>query len=341
MQSDCSGHLNQWQIKLVSLPRIKMDTGRTYQQDTTGIKNLLKSVPQKNNLNIDRKPLSVMDIPERQREVKEQPAPKTDRQQQIRNWRARQENKLLVDSSKFIRSRSDLQFSSSQPVEGNLVLPIREKLPTGTDWLTIVLFGAIVLFATIRYSYIKYIKHLFTSLVNYPTSVRLLQDSNYPASHAAYRLDVIFYLTFSIFVYQVFNHLEWAGANYKILFFAWVAAGVLLYFIGKKLLFQIAGLLFETQSETSEFLFNVNNFNRSLGLVLLPMVILIAFSPLQNTGFLIFAGTALVLAYYLLLLQRGIFILLRKQFSIYYLFLYLCTLEFLPLLLIYKVVVVE
>lgn len=318
-----------------------MNNGYTYQQDTTGVKSLLKSVPQTNSLSIDRKPLSVMEIPERQREVTEQPAPKTYSTQQIRNWRMQQENKLLVDSSKFIQSRADLQFNSTQPPESNLVLPVREKLPTGTDWLTVVLFGAIILFATIRYSYIKYIKHLFTSLVNYPTSVRLLQDSNYPASHAAYRLDVIFYLIFSIFVYQVFNYLEWAGANYKITFFAWIAAGVVLYFVGKKLLFQIVGLMFETQSETSEFLFNVNNFNRSLGLVLLPMVILIAFSPLQNTGFLIFAGSAIVLANYLLLLQRGIFILLRKQFSIYYLFLYLCTLEFLPLLLIYKVVVVE
>jgi hypothetical protein len=221
------------------------------------------------------------------------------------------------------------------------VLPVREKLPIETDWLTVILFGAIVLFATIRYSYIKYIKHLYTSLVNYPTSMRLLQESSYPASHAAYRLDVIFYIIFSIFVYQVFNHMEWAEANYKLSFFARVVVGAVLYFVVKKLFYRIVGLLFETRAETSEFLFNVDNFNRSLGLILLPLVTLVAFSPIQNTGILIFTGIAVVLAFYLLLLQRGIFILLRKQFSIYYLFLYLCTLEFLPLLLIYKIVVVE
>ncbi len=318
-----------------------MDARVIYQQDTTGVKSLLKSVPQKNSLNIERTPVSVMDIPERPREVVEQPAPKTNSQQQVRNWRLQQENKLLVDSSKFIQTRSELQLNYSETVDSNIILPVREKQPIGTDWLTVLIFGAIVLFATIRYSYVKYIKHLFTSLVNYPTSVRLLQDSNYPASHAAYRLDIIFYITFSIFVYQVFNYFEWADANHRIVFFAWTAAGAIIYFHGKKLLFHITGSLFQTRSETTEFLFNVNNFNRSLGLTMLPLVALIAFYPSQNTVYLIITGIAIVIAFYLLLLQRGILILLRKQFSIFYLFLYLCTLEFLPLLLIYKVVVVE
>ncbi len=318
-----------------------MDARVIYQQDTTGVKSLLKSVPQKNSLNIERTPVSVMDIPERPREVVEQPAPKTNSQQQVRNWRLQQENKLLVDSSKFIQTRSELQLNYSETVDSNIILPVREKQPIGTDWLTVLIFGAIVLFATIRYSYVKYIKHLFTSLVNYPTSVRLLQDSNYPASHAAYRLDIIFYITFSIFVYQVFNYFEWADANHRIVFFAYTAVGAIIYFHGKKLLFHITGSLFQTRSETTEFLFNVNNFNRSLGLTMLPLVALIAFSPSQNTVYLIITGIAIVIAFYLLLLQRGILILLRKQFSIFYLFLYLCTLEFLPLLLIYKVVVVE
>jgi len=318
-----------------------MDAQLTYQQDTTGVKSLLKNVPQQNSLTIERKPVSVMEIPERTRKVTEQPAPKIYSEKQVRNWRLQQENNLLVDSSKFIQSRADLQLGYTEKPTSNIVLPVRDKQPTGTDWLTVLLFVAIVLFATIRYSYVKYIKHLFTSLVNYPTSVRLLQESNYPASHAAYRLDVIFYITFSVFVYQVFNYFEWAGANHRILFFAWTAAGAIVYFHGKKLLFHITGSLFQTRSETSEFLFNVNNFNRSLGLIMLPLVALTAFSPSQNTDFMILAGIAIVMAFYLLLLQRGILILLRKQFSIFYLFLYLCTLEFLPLLLIYKVVVVE
>ena len=222
-----------------------------------------------------------------------------------------------------------------------LILPAREKTPVNTDWLAIVIFGTIVIFATIRYSYVNYIKHLFTSLLNYPTAVRLLQESSYPASHAAYRLDAIFYIVFSIFIFQVLNVFGIVGSSNQFLFFLMVAAAVLLYFFGKRFLYHLVGTLFETKSETGEYLFNMSNFNRALGIILIPMVALVSFSPIKDPRIVVFAGIAIILAFNLTLLQRGVIILLKKQFSILYLFLYLCTLEFLPLLLIYKVVVVE
>ena len=99
------------------------------------------------------------------------------------------------------------------------------------------------------------------------------------------------------------------------------------------------GSTFEAQDETREYLFSMDNVNRSLGLILLPIVILVSFAPAKNPMFIALSGIVIVLIFNLVLLQRGIFILMKKQFSIFYLFLYLCTLEFLPLILIYKVVV--
>lgn len=321
-----------------------MDGTYTYQQDTLQLKSLLKSVPESNQLTIERKPVSVMDLSERKQVEPEEaapPAPKQYTPQQIRYWRNQQENKLLVDSSRYIRPRSEFELTSTKTTGQKIVLPIREKLTTGTDWLTVVLFSCILLFATIRYSYIKYIKHLFTALVNYPTSIRLLQESSYPASHAAYRLDVVFYLAFSMFIYQVMNIFELASASNKFTFFLMVLAAVLVYFTVKKFLYKVVGLMFETNAETDEYVFNLNNSNRTLGLSLLPLVALVSFSPIQTPVYVIIAGIIIVILFQLVLLLRGIFILLRKQFSIFYLFLYLCTLEFLPLLLIYKIVVVE
>ncbi len=320
-----------------------MDARFTYQQDSTQAKSLLDQVPQKNSLTIERKPVSIMELNERPRQSEENTKAETPKYtvEQIRNWRLQQDHKLPTDSSKFISSLSEMQLLKTEILDQNLVLPERSKQNTGTDWLTIVLFVGVLLFATIRYTYIKYIKHLFTSLVNYPTAVRMWQESNYPASHAAYRLDVIFYLSLSVFVFQTLKFFEVSRASNKLSYFAIVLGGVLIYFFGKKLLYQTLGLLFETKTETREFIFNVDNTFRALGLVLLPLIALVSFSPAQNPLFLIITGIVIVLAFYVILLQRGVLILLRKQFSIFYLFLYLCTLEFLPLLLIYKVVVVE
>ena len=297
---------NRKPTKLVSLRANTMDFWITYQQDTlaadsTAGANLRERLP----------------IWERKEVVRSEPS---------------------VYSKDFADSGFNTKLTTSKP---RPVLLAYEKTPVNTDWLAVLLFVTIAIFATIRYSYINYIKHLFTSLLNYPTSVRLWQESNYPASHAAYRLDVIFYLSFSVFVFQTFGVLGIAGSTNSILFYLLIAAGVFLYFYGKRLLYQLVGTLFETRNETGEFLFNMSNFQRTLGIVLIPLIALGSFSPFENPKIIVFAGIVVVIAFQLVLMQRGVIILLRKQFSILYLFLYLCTLEFLPLLLIYKVVVIE
>jgi len=318
-----------------------MDTFITYQQDTVEVKNLLKTIPENTRLNsipIRQKPVSILSVSKREQTnvTSEQ---KTYTTAQIRNWRLQQENKLLIDSSKYIAPLNGEQLSSSAEISPEFILPKHIQNNNSTDWLTIVIFLGILLFASVRFAYAKYMEHLFLSLFNYSTSVRLLQEKNYPIFHGAIRLEIIFYITLSVFIFQTINVFKWENTITNPSYYFLILGGVLLYFFGKKLTYLMFGSLFEANSETREYLFNMDNYNRSLGLLLLPIVILVSFAPVRTPMFIVFAGIAIFFILNLILLQRGIFILLKKQFSIFYLFLYLCTLEFLPLLLIYKVVV--
>jgi hypothetical protein len=134
------------------------------------------------------------------------------------------------------------------------------------------------------------------------------------------------------------NHFRITAPFPGILLFLLCLGAVVAYYIFKKLFYMLFGMVVEAAGETSEFLFNMDNFNRTTGLFLFPIITLIAFYPFDNPDFPVLLGIFTVTAFYLLLLFRGSIILLKKQFSIFYLFLYLCTLEFLPLLLIYKIV---
>lgn len=249
------------------------------------------------------------------------------------------QNIQAVDSSDYIIPRKETMLHTEQLEKPTFVLPNRERNKPQGDWLTFLIFFAIALFASIRYGYAKYIQHLFLSLFNYATSARMLNDKSYPVFHAAYRLELIFYLVLSIFIYQGLNMLKWENAGINPTYFAFIFGGVLLYFLFKKFVYLILGLLFETQNETEEYLFNMDNFNRSLSLILLPIIIILTFAPFKTPEFIAILGLTILFIFNLLLLRRGAIILLRKQFSLFYLFLYLCTLEILPLLLIYKVVV--
>lgn len=260
--------------------------------------------------------------------------------EQIKYWRKQRENKLTIDGSLYIQPKDKVKLVSSVKVAGEkLGLPVREKNNFNTDWVTILFILALILFASIRGSYSSYITHLFQSLISYLTSFRLFREKNYSITHAAFRLDLIFYFTFSLFLYQVVEVFQLELVNDNLLLFA-VSFGVIIgYFFFKKLTYYFVGLVFESVSETSEYLFNMDIFNRTLGIVLFPVVVLINYYPYKNPVFMVVAGIFIVAVFYAFLLQRGILILLRKQFSIFYLFLYLCTLEFLPLFLIYNVVV--
>jgi hypothetical protein len=68
----------------------------------------------------------------------------------------------------------------------------------------------------------------------------------------------------------------------------------------------------------------------------LPLSGVIAFIPLSKVKVLLFAGAVLIGLFFLMSLLRGGKIFLKKQFSISYLILYLCTLEILPLILLYN-----
>jgi hypothetical protein len=108
------------------------------------------------------------------------------------------------------------------------------------------------------------------------------------------------------------------------------------YFTTKKVIYYLVGILTESKKEVQEYLFSITVFNRVLGLFLLPVTAIIAFVPFYQPEPLLFTGLGIVMVFYLLSLIRGGKIFLKKHFSIFYLILYLCTLEFLPLLLIYN-----
>ncbi|QIA09849.1 DUF4271 domain-containing protein [Draconibacterium halophilum] len=255
------------------------------------------------------------------------------------NFQASQQNKPAIVSKEYISPLKLTKLHTEQLEKPAFVLPNRERHYQNNDWLTMIIFVSIAIFASIRYTYAKYIKQLFLSLFNYATSARMLNDKNYPVFHAAFRLEAIYYIVLPIFVYQCLSLFKWKNTTINPAYFGLIFGGVLLYFFGKKFIYLTLGMLFETQNETREYLFNYDNFNRSLSLFFLPLVISIQFAPLKTPVFIVIAGLVVLFILNLLLLKRGAIILLKKQFSLFYLFLYLCSLEILPLLLIYKVVV--
>jgi hypothetical protein len=253
----------------------------------------------------------------------------------FRFWEVELEEKLFIGD---LRYPPDTTYLERISWKGLKITP-REITTPGTDWLTIILFLAFVILASVSAGFSKYISSLFQSLINYPTAFRMFREKNYSVLHGAFRLEVLFYFVFSIFVFQIFVLSSTNNSFYNITVFGKIFAVVIVYFLAKKLAYHALGSIFIDAADTAEFLFNMDNFNRGAGIILFPIVALIAYFPSENPLIAVVLGVFTTLVFYIMLLKRGISILLKKQFPIFYLFLYLCTLEILPLLLIYKIAV--
>jgi len=111
------------------------------------------------------------------------------------------------------------------------------------------------------------------------------------------------------------------------------------FFLGlwalKAVVVKLLSLLFNTNENSRELLANMNVYNLFAGIVLLPLVSCMAFA---HTDIFFYISLVIIIIIYTLRIIRELFIgITLIKFSVFHLFLYLCTLEILPLIVLAKI----
>lgn len=236
-----------------------------------------------------------------------------------------------------------LPYDSLHTVLKNVevVFPGKKLTRNNPDWLVGVIVLAFFLFATVRLIFSKYLSQLAQASINYSTFTRVFSERNFNFFHASFRLDLIFNLVMALFGYQFISAYKINFGISNSFYVYLICLGTVIgYFLIKKVIYAMSGIMTESKREVREYLFSITVFNRVLGLFLLPVTAIIAFVQLYQPEPLLFTGLGIIIIFNLLSLRRGAKIFLRKHFSISYLILYLCTLEFLPLLLVYNILLI-
>jgi hypothetical protein len=297
-------------------------------------------IPVKKTFNVPMTGLrSIPELPVREQKAKLTPQQEWFRHIAIdRNKKWREEQTLLIDTSRYIRTNINISLVQKDYKAYDIKLPSRQIEHTYNNWFTIFLFFTLILLTIVNRSFVKYLSSLFRSIFNYPTASRMFREQNISIRQGSLLMEFFYLLILSLFGYQIMNHFGFYPSTEGFVKFIIILLAVSLFFLIKTFIYKTLGYIYETQPETGEYLFNMKNYSKVLGILLLPVVGLIAWAPVNNPTVFLITGVALMAILYLLTLRRGVKILLKKQFSIFYLFLYLCTLEFLPLLLFLKVV---
>lgn len=205
-----------------------------------------------------------------------------------------------------------------------------------TDWMIGVVIFSFVLFAWTRMIYGKFVGMVTQSAVNFYTARRVYEESNVIRVRVFLLLNILFYVNISLFASQCisFFDVDIAGISS----FKWFGICGLAFFAiytVKTLVLKILDFIFDTKTFGS-YNFTIYLYNKMYGLLLLPLIAVIPFVPDFVAEKLIWAGVILFIFFYVSTLFRGLRICIKNRVSVFYLFFYLCALEILPLLTIYK-----
>ena len=207
-------------------------------------------------------------------------------------------------------------------------------------WLFSILFTAFVIYVSLRVLYGKRFRQEIDAFFTSRTVSQMMREEYALSNRVSVGLSFLFLVLFSLFLYQCFSYYGYFGyENYTApVFFVRIGMFVVIGFAFKLLVVRVLGVLFRLEGASNEYIFNIFLYHKALGLFLFPVTIAIAFVKEVPVDYMIRGGWILI---GLVLVYRTLRTLLggiqTAGVSKYYLFLYLCTLEILPLIVIIKV----
>ena len=205
------------------------------------------------------------------------------------------------------------------------------------DWTVALFISIFIILAWIRVAYEKYLYSMLQSSFNVQTANRLFRERVNSNIYPALGLDIIFYITIGFLAYHIEqNYIEELRFNSFVHLLINITA-IFIFINGKLLTYRFLSILFKCQTETNEFIFYLKSNNRILGIFMLPFTIIMFFSEGILLNIYMILSFLLTLFFSASSLFRGFVIITKKDFSIYYLILYLCSLEILPLLIAWRI----
>jgi hypothetical protein len=243
-------------------------------------------------------------------------------------------NDVLMEIKKFEEGKS--AGTTASVFKGHLLTdpspgPEPVVRNTNTDWMLGVIIVVLALLGAMRQLNNKRLMSYISAFLAARFAGQLQREEYAVSNRTSVALLICFVLTFSIFLFQLFDHFGVTFSVHPFLLFLYIAAGVTGLYLGKIIVIRTLAFIFRTENEAAEYVFYILLVNQVLGILLLPVVTSLAFARFIEPDWLIYTGLALIAILFIYRILRGILVgISRLRISGLYLFLYLCTLEFLP-----------
>jgi hypothetical protein len=239
---------------------------------------------------------------------------------------------LFIEKTRQIQSRE--KISLIKHLNPGQDLPVQ---PFHDDWMTGIIFIAALLYSLIR----------ATSKSMLPDITRFLKlrGKNDPASRInggfftweSTILNLISFMIFGLFAYSTASYYNFIPLGISGIFFWLICLGIIISVVTlRHIACVVTGTLSGEKEVFREYLSGVYISYRFSAFVLLGLVILMSYTLFFPARGGIITGVVVLAIMYLISVIRLTIIFLNRNISIFYLILYLCALEILPVVISVK-----
>jgi hypothetical protein len=248
-------------------------------------------------------------------------------------------NKTADTLSRIEMSKTDTSFTpslfSEHQLKPNDPKPVIHF--THYDYLVaLILFLSFCMFVWLYVSNKKRLNQLVKNFYS-RSGNRSSKDEYTVSNRVGFILSLLFLLTISLFTGQLIEYYGWQIKGEKISQYGTIMVALIGMYLVKIGFIRVTGFIFKTGKEAAEYVSAMLVFLNMLGLFMLPVVICLTFIRQVDAKIFIYAGYFIIGSFLLLRLLKGLVIGFgSNRVSKFYLFLYLCTLEIIPFIILIK-----
>ena len=213
------------------------------------------------------------------------------------------------------------------------------ELPKGENWVLAFIVFLLLFFAILKQNFSKQLMAIVQSFFSNRALNNLNKEDNLFTSWPFLLLFIQFGFTIGMFFYLIAKNQGQGFVATGFQSYLTISLVVIILYVFKIFLLRLLGFIFNIQRAVNEYvsILYLSYFNSSL--LFMPLVVIFALSPLTNSHVYIVISISLIAMIFIFqFIRAGINILSHYSFSKVYLFLYFCTLEICPILILIKTI---
>ena len=207
------------------------------------------------------------------------------------------------------------------------------------DWILALLLTSFILLAWAQVFYRRRLRQIIIAPFSRRFLSQLVRDGDLISERISLATGAIYLLMMSLFIFEGFELLIPKGAARLpegILLFVIITACVFFFWLLKIGFIRFLAFIFRTRLTTREYILNILIFNIITGIILLPALVFTVY--LKSVPLLCICMIIFVFFFSFRFVRGFLIGISLTKFPYVFLFVYLCSLEILPLVVLMKVV---